>query len=336
MDRRNWLRGAGMALAAPAVLRLTNARGASGLALTYADNLSLNHPVTLRAKQAIASIYAETAGQVSIKMLRAEQLAPSNDLLARVREGTISFLALSGLNLSRLVPATAICGIGFAWPSYAPLWTAMDGALGEVLRREIAGQGLNTVARIWDSGFRHVTTSPRPIAAPSDLIGLKIRVPAHPLWTQLFRALGSDPVVINFAELHSALKAGTVQAQENPLVTINADRLYEVQPYLSLTGHMWDGLWCLANGRVWATLPAEWQQVISRHFDAAALAERNDMQTLNASLLKEFAERGMTINSPDPADFRRTLEAAGFYREVRKSFSDQIWGPFAAATGLAA
>jgi tripartite ATP-independent transporter DctP family solute receptor len=334
VERRHWLRGAGAALAAPALLRFGPARGEPGQTLTYADNLSPSHPVTVRARQAIAAIHAETAGQVTIKILPSEQLAPNSDLLTQVRDGTISLLALSGLNLSRLVPAAAICGTGFAWLSYAQLWAAMDGPLGDVLRTEIAGQGLVAVARIWDSGFRHITSGLRPIAAPADLKRLKIRVPAHPLWTQLFRAFGSDPMVIKFAELHTALKAGTVQAQESPLVTINADRLYEVQTYLSLTGHMWDGLWCLANGRVWAAMPAEWQAIVSHHFDAAALGERADMQVLTAGLLKEFADRGLKINPTDPADFRQALQASGFYREVRASFSDAVWAPFAALSGL--
>ncbi|WP_435336195.1 TRAP transporter substrate-binding protein, partial [Klebsiella pneumoniae] len=109
--------------------------------------------------------------------------------------------------------------------------------------------------RIWDNGFRQITSSTRPIAGPADLQGFKIRVPVSPLWTSMFKALDSAPASINFAEVYSSLQTKIVDGQENPLAIISTAKLYEVQKYCSLTNHMWDGFWFLANRRAWERLP---------------------------------------------------------------------------------
>jgi TRAP-type C4-dicarboxylate transport system substrate-binding protein len=241
---------------------------------------------------------------------------------------------LSGLNLSRLVPAAAICGTGFAWRSYDQLWTAMDGALGALLRAEIAKGGLFAMRRVWDSGFRQITTSTRPIVQAMDLKGLRIRVPAHPLWTQMFRAFDSVPVVIAFTELHSALKSKSVEAQESPLVTINAARLYEVQSHLAQTNHMWDGFWWLANGSTWNALPDDLREVVLTNLDAAGLRQRQDMTNLDQRLVQEFGERGMHINPTITDSFRARLSSVGFYKDLRATFAADLWDLFEKSTDL--
>ena len=103
--------------------------------------------------------------------------------------------------------------------------------------------------KILDSGYRNITTSNRPINAVEDLKGMKMRVPPSPVWVSLFTALGSSPTSITINELYSALQTKIVDGQENPLTVIEAGKYYEVQKYCSITEHMWDGLWIIANGK---------------------------------------------------------------------------------------
>jgi tripartite ATP-independent transporter DctP family solute receptor len=333
MHRRKLVQMAAAALST-AALQSRRVCAAPPIVLTYAVNLSPDHPVSVRAGEAVAAIKQAAGGQIDIKLLPADQLTSRSDLLTRLQRGAIQLLGLSGLTLSRLVPATAICGTGFAWRSYEQLWAAMDGSLGERLRAEITQSGIVPMARVWDSGFRQITTSTRPIAEAGDLTGLKIRVPAHPVWIQMFRALDSNPIVIAFTELHSALQSKTVEAQENPLITINAARLYEVQSHLSLTNHVWDGWWWLVNGSVWNGLPNDLREIIATNLDAAAMKQRQDMVSLDQRLQKEFSDRGMTVNPTQHESFRSRLSTSRFYEDLRAAFPADTWAVFAQSSGL--
>ena len=111
--------------------------------------------------------------------------------------------------------------------------------------------------KIWDNGFRQTTSSSRPINGPGDYKGFKIRVPVSPLWTSMFKAFDAAPASINFNEVYSALQTKIVEGQENPLALISTAKLYEVQKYCSLTNHMWDGYWFLANRRALEALPPD-------------------------------------------------------------------------------
>ena len=119
------------------------------------------------------------------------------------------------------------------------------------MRGQIAAANLFALDKIWDNGFRQITTSNKPIQTAADLKGFKIRVPVSPLWTSMFKALDAAPTSLNFNETYSALQTRIVDGQENPMAIIAAAKLYEVQKYGSLTNHMWDGFWLLANKRAW-------------------------------------------------------------------------------------
>lgn len=201
------------------------------------------------------------------------------------------------------------------------------------MRGEINAKGLFVMDRIWDSGFRQVTTSSRAINGPDDFRDLKIRVPVSPLWTSMFKALGSSPASINFNETYSALQTRVVDAQENPLAIIQTAKLYEVQKYCSMTNHMWDGFWFLGNRRAWEKLPADIREVVARHINAAGMAERADVLALNNQLQTKLAEEGLAFNTPDPAPIRESLRHAGFYDSWKEKYGAKAWGLLEQAAG---
>jgi tripartite ATP-independent transporter DctP family solute receptor len=243
-----------------------------------------------------------------------------------LRSGGIEFFTLSGLILSTLVPVASINGIGFAFKDYDTVWKTMDGKLGALVRAEIAKRGIHALDRMWDNGFRQTTTSTKPIVLPADFKGLKMRVPVSPLWTSMFSALGASPTSINFNEVYSALQTKIVDGQENPLAVIEVAKLYEVQSYCSLTNHMWDGFWLLANRRAFERLSPADQEVVSREFNAAALAERDDVAKLNAGLQGKLATAGLKFNAVETEPFRKQLTDAGFYKDWHAKYGDEAWG----------
>jgi TRAP-type transport system periplasmic protein len=291
----------------------------------YANNLPDAHPMNARAKEMAAAIKAETNGKFDLQIFPNNQLGSDTDMLSQVRSGGIEFFTLSGLILSTLVPAASINGIGFAFPDYDTVWKAMDGDLGAYVRGEIKKAGLEVMDKIWDNGFRQTTSSTKPITGPDDFKGFKIRVPVSPLWTSMFKAFDAAPTSINFSEVYSALQTKVVEGQENPLAIISTAKLYEVQKYCSLTNHMWDGFWFLANRRAWEAVPADMRAIVAKHINAAAVLERADTAKLNAGLQKDLADKGLVFNQPVVGPFRDKLRSAGFYAEWKGKYGDQAW-----------
>ena len=291
----------------------------------YANNLPDAHPMNVRAKEMAAAIKTETNGRVDLQIFPNNQLGSDTDMLSQIRSGGIEFFTLSGLILATLVPAASISGIGFAFPDYDTVWKAMDGDLGAHIRGEITKANLVVMDKIWDNGFRETTSSTKPINHPDDFKGFKIRVPVSPLWTSMFKAFDAAPASINFSEVYSALQTKIVEGQENPLAIISTGKLYEVQKYCSLTNHMWDGFWFLANRRAWEALPDDVRMVVEKNVNAAALKARVDTEKLNATVREDLAGKGLIFNQPDVAAFREKLRSAGFYSEWKGKYGEEAW-----------
>jgi len=291
-----------------------------------ANNLALSHPLNARLKEAADRIREASGGRLDIQIFPNSQLGGDTDMLSQVRSGALEFFTLSGLILSTLVPIASINGIGFAFKDYDQVWKAMDGDLGHYVRQAIAKVGLVAFDKMWDNGYREITSAAKPILTPEDLVGFKIRVPVSPLWTSMFRAFGSAPASINFAEVYSALQTKIVEGQENPLAIIQSGKLYEVQKYCSMTNHMWDGFHFLANAQAFADLPKNLQELVQEHFNKSALDERADVAKLNASLREELSGKGLNFVDPDPQPFRAALKKAGFYADWKEKYGAEAWG----------
>src|SRR5689334_484590 len=300
----------------------------------WGTNVPESHPLNVHARKAAEAIKQETNGRFDLQLFPNNQLGGDSDMFSQLRAGALECFSLSGVNvLSTLIPSASIWGVGFAFPNYEALWTALDGKLGAHLRGQINKAGLVVMEKIWDNGFRQITTSTKPIVTPADLQGLKIRVPISALWTSLFKSLGASPTSINFAEVYSALQTHVVDAQENPPAIISAAKLYEVQKFCSLTNHMWDGWWLLVNRRVWESIPRDIQDIVAKNVNAAAVAEREAVATQNTSLISELKAKGLTFNDVDPAPFREVLKKSGYYSEWKKKFGDESWQMLEEATG---
>jgi tripartite ATP-independent transporter DctP family solute receptor len=320
---------AGAFVGAPFIARAQQAE----FTYKYANNLPDSHPMNARAREMAAAIKAETNGRFDLQIFPSSQLGSDTDTLSQVRSGGVEFFTLSGLILSTLVPAASINGIGFAFPDYATVWKAMDGELGAYVRQQIAKANLVAMDKIWDNGFRQTTASTKPINTPDDLKGFKIRVPVSPLWTSMYKAFEAAPTSINFNEVYTALQTKVVDGQENPLAIVSTAKLNEVQKYCSLTNHMWDGFWFLANRRAWERLPEDVRAVAAKHINAAGLKEREDVAKLNGNLQQELSAKGMVFNQPDPGPFREKLRKAGFYSEWKGKYGDEAWALLERAAG---
>lgn len=302
----------------------------------WATGQDPTHPINLRQQEALDRIREATGGRVDIKLFPANQLGSDTDLLSQVRSGGVDFFNLSSSILSTLSAAAGILNTGFAFPDYDTVWKAMDGDVGTYVRTQIAKVGILAPFRLYDNGFRQITSSTKPINVPDDLKGFKIRVPPSPILTSLFKSLDAGPAPINFNEVYSSLQTKVVEGQENPLPIIFTTRLYEVQKFCSMTGHSWDGYWILANRRVWEKLPEDLRTIVAREVDKSAFEQRGDIAKLSVSLRNDLTAKGLQFNDPDRAVFRQALGKTSYYKDWKAKFGDEAWSTLEKYTGALA
>jgi tripartite ATP-independent transporter DctP family solute receptor len=336
LSRRTLLQTLAAAPAAGFLLTTSRPARAAEFSLKYGNNLPLSHPLNIRAQEAADRIKAESKGRVEITIFPDNQLGGDTDMLAQVRSGGIDFFTPSALVVATLVPVAAINAVGFAFADYDQVWKAMDGALGAHVRDALAKVHLHAFERIWDNGFRQTTCGAKPIETAHDMNGLKIRVPVSPLSIAMFKALSASPVSLQFSEVYTSLQTKIVDAQENPLPIIQVAKLNEVQKYCSLTNHIWDGFWFIANGRTWERLPDDLKAIVAGAINDAGLKQRDDIRKFNETVQADLQAKGMVFNKPSPDSFRAALRETGFYADWKGRFGGEAWGLLEQSVGTLA
>lgn len=330
ITRRQILKGA-TALAASAAIR--PAVAARKTVVKIGLDLEPGHPTVTNLNAAAARIKDATKGEVLLQVFPSSQLGNDTHMLSNLRSGAMQMMAIGDNILGTLVPSAAIDNIGFAFKTPEMAWKALDGAVGDVVRADIEKAGLHPMHRIWDEGFRQITSSTKQINTPADLHGFKIRVPPSPISLSLFQSLGAAATTINAAELYTSLQTHVVDGQENPLGNIETMKLNQVQKYCSLTNHMWVGYWLLVNGSFWAGLPDEHKKVIADTLDAQALEQRKANQALDSSLEETLKKQGIEFAKPDTTPFQKALTQSGFYKTWKEKFGAPLWTALEAVTG---
>jgi tripartite ATP-independent transporter DctP family solute receptor len=332
MTRRAML-GSASAVCAAAILSV-QANAAAEFEFKLGVNTPDDHPLTIRLVEAAKEAGARSSGRLAVTVFANSQLGGDPEMLSQLRAGGIELLAAPSMTLSTLVPLSGLPSVGFAFRSYDQVWAAMDGTLGDLVRDVIGKAGIVPMRKIWDNGFRQITSSSsRQLNSVDDLKGFKIRVPVTALLTSLFSGLGALPSSISYSELYSALQTHIVEGQENPLAQVSTGKLYEVQKYCALTNHCWSGYWVIANRRALSTLPTDLLTILNESFDAAAMKERADLLAMDRSLQGELTGRGMIFNTPDPKQFRSALVQAGFYSQWQKNYGSEAWDKLEQYTG---
>lgn len=324
----------GAALASAGLAALPASRGrAATVTLRLGCDITEDHPIGAHLVAASKSISKATNGEVDIQVFLNNQLGDDTHMMAALRTGAIDIMAVGDNILAEMVPSVAIDNIGFAFKDADTAFKALDGDVGEIVRGDMTKAGLHAMPKIWDEGFRQITTSTKPINSPADLKGFKIRVPPSPIALSMFKDLGAAPLTLNGSQLYTALQTHLADGQENPLGTIETNKYYEVQKYCSITNHMWVGYWVVANLNSWKRVPAPHQAAIEQGFDAEVPAQRNETEALNNSLVPKLKSQGLTFNTPDTDPFREALVQAGFYKQWQAKFGNTLWSALAKYSG---
>jgi len=213
-NRRILLKGIAGAAATAMAPSMAFAQAGGKFNMKIAITLPESHPTPVALKAACAEIQKETNGRLNIDVYTSGQLGSDTDTLSQVRSGAIDFVCTAGSIYGNLVPAASINSIAFAFPDYATVWKAMEGDLGAYMRASFDKVNLVQVGKVFDHGFRQITHSSKPITTPKDLVGMKIRVPATPLWTSVFKGLDASPASVPIGELYTALQTKVLMVKK--------------------------------------------------------------------------------------------------------------------------
>jgi tripartite ATP-independent transporter DctP family solute receptor len=277
--------------------------------------------IVQKGLQRFADLVAErTGGELKVEIFPASQLGTEQEILEGVQLGTIHMFEGSAGAAGRFLPVLEAFAHPFLWRDLDHMLAVARGEIGQELsQRLIDEHGMRILDMGWLFGQRHLTTASTPVYTPEDMKGLKIRVQPTTIYLEMIKAMGANPTPIDWKEVYLSLQTGVVDGQENPVGVIYSAKLYEVQDYLMLTGHITQNQVVIINEPFFQSLAPEHQRVLRE-----AIIEAGDYQNAlieqgAAEDLEKLTAAGMTVVEPDIEAFRAATA------NIYKLFENQ-WG----------
>jgi tripartite ATP-independent transporter DctP family solute receptor len=249
----------------------------------------------------------KTKGDLSLDIYHSSQLGSERDAIEGVSVGTLEMTLVSSAPLANFTKAFMVFDLPFIIKDRKKAYAWMDGPEGKKILDSVLSKNMVGLS-IWENGFRNLTNSKRGVVKPEDVKGLKIRLMENAIHLATFKLIGAYPTPIPMGELFTALQQKTVDGQENPLVIIYTSKLYEVQKYLTLSGHFYAPAILLINKEVWdKKMSAEQRSIMTECVALARDWERNYCQEVESKMLAELKSRGMEVAEPDKALWAKAL-----------------------------
>ncbi len=303
--KRFTLSGIAVALATMAVF--SAAPASAQTKLKFAHVYETSEPYHKWALWAADEVKKRTAGRYEMQVFPASSLGKETDINQGLTLGTIDVIYTGQLFAARTHPPLAIGGAPFMFRDFNHWQAYVNSPVFADLADGYFKKGGNKPIAVTYYGVRH-TTANKAINQPDDMKGLKIRVPDAPLYTMFPRAVGANPTPIAFAEVYLALQNGTVDAQENPLPTIEAKKFYEVQSHINLTGHITEMLMTIVAGGVWNKMSDADKKSFEAIFKEAGAKATDEIVRSENKLVEEFVTKyKKTIVKTDRKPFQAAL-----------------------------
>jgi tripartite ATP-independent transporter DctP family solute receptor len=298
--------GALLALAAVLATPLADAQ----TKLKWAHVYETSEPYHTQALWAAGEIKRRTNGRYEIDVFPASTLGKETDLNQALPLGTVDIIYTGTAFAGRVYPPISIAAGPFIFRDYDHWQKFRNGPIFKELAKgyEEKSGGAKILGYTY-YGLRHLTAN-KMVTKPEDMKGMKLRVPDAPLFVMFPRAVGANPTPIAFAEVYLALQNGTVDAQENPLPTIDAKKFYEVQKYIILTGHITESLVTIMGAGTWAKLNDADRAIFSEVLWEASSRATQEIYDAENRLVADFEKRGKTVVKVDRRPFMQAVQKA--------------------------
>jgi TRAP-type transport system periplasmic protein len=324
-----------LAIGAVVALAMTSTAALAEVKAKVGHAMPESHPqATAIAKFAeLAGTY--TKGNVKMQAFHSGVLGSDEKQLQAVQTGTQEFYIGTLAPLSARVKEVQVWDLPFMFQNEREVYAVLDGASSKKIFALIEPAGL--VGLTWTGmGFRNLSNSKRSVARLEDVNGLKVRVMANPVALETWKTIGANAVPMAFAEVFPALEIKALDGQENPLLHMYANKMQEVQKYISVTNHVYTPVALVASKKFWDTLSADDKAGVQRAAVEAGLLQRKLLDEGNADVISKFKAAGVTIDMMTPAEVARIQDKVkpvvakfapligedfvkGFYAEIDKA-----------------
>jgi tripartite ATP-independent transporter DctP family solute receptor len=278
--------------------------------IRWATVLATTHPFAVMMERVAKQVKDETGGSVEIQLFPGGQLGSSRDVIEATSTGAIQLVDEGAAQFGQFVPQFSILEAPYIWRDPQHVRAALSSPLlDEVNKQLVDKRGMRIIGSTY-YGRRHVTSGSKPIKTVEDMRGFKLRIPEVDTFRAMTEAWGARPTPLNFSELYLALSQGAVDGQENPLPTIQSAKLYEVQKYLVLTGHIITPRLIAVNEASWSGLTDKERGSLRKAVAEHGLWQDNEIVGQESKLVDTFKSGGMTVVEPDLESFRKPVLAS--------------------------
>ncbi len=292
--------------------------------LVLGIGLNEAHPQGLAVKYLADTLKKASGGRIQVALMASGSVGNDLTMIRDLQKGTLDMTSPDSSTLVGLNKGFGVINMPFLFEREEDADSLLDGTFGSQLLESLEEHGIIGLGW-WENGFRSTTNNVRPINKAKDFEGIRLRVIQNPLFRDVFKTLGAEPVEMPFPEVFSGLRDKKVEGQENPVITIYSSKFFEVQKYLSLTRHIYSAWPLLISKKTWDDFSSEEQNLFRKAVREATLYERKTIRKAAAEAIGDLQKAGMVVNELTPATqahFRQLLRPVN--QEYRSEFG-QKW-----------
>ena len=263
--------------------------------IRVSNGINADHPVGNGIKAMQACLDDKSGGKLKLTAFWGGALGGDLQATQALRSGVQEAVVTSSSPLVGIVPALGVFDLPFLFASADEAYKVLDGDFGDQMNKKLEDAGLVNLA-YWENGFRNLSNSVRPVNKWEDFEGMKVRVMQNNIFLDTFQNLGANATPMAFGEVFSALETKAIDAQENPYVTIDTSKFYEVQKYVTETNHAYTPFLFLFSKAIFDTYAPEEQAALRDCAMVGRDEERKVIQDLNKKSLEKIKAEGIEVN----------------------------------------
>jgi tripartite ATP-independent transporter DctP family solute receptor len=285
--------------------------------IRVSNGINADHPVGNGIKAMQACLDEKSGGKMKLTAFWGGALGGDLQATQALRSGVQEAVVTSSSPLVGIVPALGVFDLPFLFGNAQEAYKVLDGKFGDMINQKLDAAGVVNLA-YWENGFRNLSNSVRPVTKWEDFSGMKVRVMQNNIFLDTFQNLGANATPMAFGEVFSALETKAIDAQENPYVTIDTSKFFEVQKYVTETNHAYTPFLFLFSKAIFNTYAPDEQAALRACAVVGRDVERQVIGDLNKKSLEKIKAAGLQVNTLSPEEQQRIREKSAIVYEKHK------------------
>lgn len=278
--------------------------------LTYAHSAEINHPWHPASQQFIKEVEEQSQGKIKFSSLfTAGEVGSEREMAEGLQQGTLDVILIATMGMSSFDQNLMLFDFPYLFPDFETAYKALDGEPGQLMAKSLEKKGFHVLAYL-ENDYRGFSNSKRAIHHPSDLAGLKLRVPASPVLVEWMKTIKAAPTVMPYNEVYSAIQTGVVDGQDNGILLSYTHKIFEVNKYYSLTNHIYCPAPIMISTEIWNKLPDDLKQVMTKAAEDARDYQRKLNVEYRANYEAEAKKQGIEVNELSDEELGEFVKSA--------------------------